>query len=142
MSTLTLPPPLPASASARSPKQTAWVASLTFLLFAFPLLITGAVVPKFEEIFKDFGVALSTPTRAMIDIGHAASSFIGWFAIVSLLLAVILPISLWASRSPERATAVLLLALFTMFGYLVLLVIAMFSPLVTMIESLQAGGKV
>ncbi len=139
MSTLTLPPPLPVPA--RSPARTARVAIITFLLFAFPLLITGTLVPRFEEIFKDFGVALSAPTRILINVGHAASSFAGWAVIIFLLLAVILPISLWASRGPGRASAILLLALLTTLGYFGLLAVAMYLPVVTLIESLQAAGK-
>ena len=141
MAELVIQPPVP-TPSARSGGRAATIAIVTILLLAFPLVITGALVPHFEELFKDFGVALPASTRWIIRLGHAASSVAGWAVIVVALAGIIVPLSFAASRRPALASALLLLSILLTLGYIVVLVISMFLPLVTMIESLQQGGAV
>jgi len=110
------------------------------VLLCLPLLVTALVVPKFEEIFKDFGVALPWLTRVEIQVGRLASSPAGWVLMLGVMACVLAPAAWAASRRRAWAAMLLALAVLVGVGYVLLLVLGMFLPLTTLIESLQQGG--
>ncbi len=80
------------------------IAYACLLLIVLGLILTGVMVvimPKFREIFNDFGVELPGLTRALIGISAAAfATSIGWLLPLGLL--VVIPLGLhWAFR-PRR----------------------------------------
>ncbi len=121
---------------------TTTMAVVTAFLLAFPLIVTAAITPKFEQIFRDFGVALPLAARLFINIGRFLSSPLGWVVVVAAIGLLIVPASILAARRWSIALILFLGALVWFLGYILLLIASMFGPLMTMIESLQAGGKV
>lgn len=113
-------------------------AMVTMLLLGFPLVVTAAIAPKFDEIFRDFGVPLPALTRLFIQIGRALSTPLGWVATIAIISAIIVPACIVARRSRAAAGALLLVAMIVAGVYFMLLVMSMFGPLNAMIQSLQA----
>jgi type II secretory pathway component PulF len=107
-----------------------------------PLVIIAAVVPKFTEIFRDFGVALSGLSLMLIRLGNALASITGIGLI--LLLAVVIAAAVGLAWRTHRAVGLALLLLFC--GWFLLsigiILLGLMLPLVAMIESLQKGGAV
>lgn len=116
-------------------------AIITILLLAFPLLATAAIVPKFEEIFRDFGVALPVVTRMFIQVSRVLSTPLGWAGVLLAIGVVIVPCAMIARRTRAAAGAMLLIAMIISLVYFAALVISLFRPLTAMINSLQSGGK-
>lgn len=129
---------LPAPRSARA---SVAITILTILLLSLPLLLTAAVAPKFEEIFKDFGVALPTLALWEIRLGRALSSAAGWVCVIGIIACFVVPASIWAGNRKSRAAALLSLAALLALVFVGLLVVSFYLPLSSMIESLQQNPK-
>ncbi len=136
ISTQMVPPPVSAPRSSRG---SIALAVSTILLLSLPLVITAAVVPKFESIFKDFGVALPVTARMFIQLGHALATPLGWAAVLLVIALAVVPGTMLARRTRFGALALLVLALILAISYIALLVVSMNGPLVQMIESLQVS---
>ncbi len=141
MAQLTTQMPLP-PASVKPTCGSVAVAIVSALLLAFPLLATAMIVPKFDEIFRDFGVALPLLARFFINVSRLLTSPVGWILVVIAIGALIVPGTIFARRSRAAAGMLLLLAMVFAGAYFVVLVASLFGPLVSMIESLQRGGAV
>jgi type II secretory pathway component PulF len=59
---------------------------VTVMILAFIILI-GFVIPRFVELFHDFGVELPLPTRILIGINHLGQQY-GLFVLVVMVAAV------------------------------------------------------
>jgi len=124
----------------------------SFLLVALNgvlwMLVLGVQVglgPKFEQIFTDFGVALSGLTQAAIVgsrwlRGTNPGQLFPLWPLAGVGISLILAGCHVASRRNRFATVVL--ALLAVVGFLTftLLVVAYHHPLQTMIQSLQGGA--
>jgi type II secretory pathway component PulF len=113
-----------------------------FGLLTFPLVVIAIIVPKFEEIFKDFGVALPVVTRVIINVGHAMRSPLGVVIIGLWLVGSAALAGLISLRSAGAAGILLLVGMLLAGISFIVLILSMFAPLVQMIESLQQGGAV
>jgi type II secretory pathway component PulF len=143
MSTLALPPTAPVPQVARrSPGRAVFTAVCIFGLLTFPLVVIAIIVPKFEEIFKDFGVALPVVTRVIINVGHAMRSPLGVVIIGLWLVGSAALAGLISLRSAGAAGILLLVGMLLAGISFIVLILSMFAPLVQMIESLQQGGAV
>lgn len=110
-----------------------------WLAFAALAATWSVFVPKFEEIFVDFGVSLPLISRLVIQAGRFCASGIGMASLLILLFFVLAPIA-WASSKTWRATAALaILAGICWSITLLLMLVGMFVPLTMMIKSLQGG---
>ncbi len=100
-----LPQALRMAASSRSSQLPIWtaIASRLAYLLAMLLIIQSIfgfmlyfIVPKFESIFKDFGVPLPQPTILLIEGSHFLIKYFfiwAWIPLLLLLLLVFLPFS-------------------------------------------------
>lgn len=84
---------------------------LCVLILTTGFIVSGimvAVVPKFKEIFKDFGTQLPGITVALIDVSDwfVSGTPPGWFILAPLL--ILAPVILYLSLRPRRADAPLL----------------------------------
>jgi type II secretory pathway component PulF len=103
------------------------LAVLEWAVVGLALVIVGA---KFREIFADFGVELPALTRSLIRLAN------NWLVVVVLVLAAIIGTAFAALKGRAALTiASFLLALLTMLAF----VIAMYIPLVAMINGLNNG---
>lgn len=112
--------------------------------WSLPLFALLFVIPKFEEIFKDFGVQLPDTALWLIgasrwvrgdQVGQVIPGlvFVAPVFLVFLGAAVVLVLR-------ERSGLVLLGLVLLPILFLAMTIYAMFVPLVAMIESLQGGG--
>ncbi len=97
-----LPQALRMAASSRSSQLPIWTAIATRLAYLLAMLlimqgICGSmmyyIVPKFEAIFKDFGVPLPQSTIALIEGSHFIIKYGFWIPPLELLLLIFLPFS-------------------------------------------------
>lgn len=106
-------------------------------------LVVFYVVPKFEEIFRDFGTKLPGPTVFLLSIsGSLVSRLVT--VIVVWLFAIVLPFVV-AAMSPPRSPSTgesrrsLATTLYVLvIGALVLLIcVALFAPMVSLIDAVN-----
>lgn len=107
-----------------------------------PLAIAALAVPKFMEIFRDFGVALPLLSRAVIDIGTALATPLGVVVILMIGLGAAGAVCLAWRVHRVVGIGALLACLAWLCISLGLLAIGLFLPLIAMTESLQQGGAV
>ncbi len=99
-----LPQALRLAASSRSSQLPIWTAIATRLAYLLAMLLIMLsicgfmlyyIVPKFESIFKDFGVPLPQPTTLLIDGSHflIKYAYITWIPLLLLLLLIFLHFS-------------------------------------------------
>lgn len=105
-----------------------------------PLVILALVVPKFTEIFRDFGVALPLLSRAVIDIGTALATPLGVVVILMIGLGAAGAVCLACRVHRVVGIGALLACLAWFCISLGLLAIGLFLPLLATIESLQQSG--
>lgn len=121
----------------------ALVAAMVVFFFATCAIgITAVMTRRYEEIFRDFGVALPLVTRVLIDVGRGLASPIGMAAAAAGVLLLCGIAAALASRRTLVLTIIIGLTLATFVIYLVTYFAAMQMPLISMIESLQQGGAV
>lgn len=115
-------------------------AILVFILATCALGITAVIAPKFEDMFRDFGVALPYVTRVFLAIARALTTPIG---LISAAAAIGLLCTAAGTFSYSRRWAFALVIVLAIVGFLLyggLFLLAMFGPNVAMIESLQQSG--
>lgn len=105
-----------------------------------PLAIAALAVPKFTEIFRDYGVALPLLSRAVIDLGAALATPLGVVVILMVGLGAAGAVALGWRVQRALGICALLACLGWLCISLGLLAIGLFLPLTAMIDSLQQGG--
>lgn len=125
---------------ARSVTGSTVMTAATILLLAMPLVLTAAVVPKLEEVFKDFGVQLPVLTRMFIQVGRVVSTPLGWAGVMLAIVLVIAPASVLARQKRNAAWLLLMAAILIAAVYAVLLVVGMLIPVMQLNSSLQSGS--
>ena len=121
---------------ARSPVD---VATLIFCALTAVLLTVAPlfVVPRFEDIFRDFGTKLPAVTVALLRLSRALAG--GLVVVVWVLAAVPVVVSIplgLTGRRMLRLVTFLLLA-----GAVLWVVLALFMPYVTLIQTVSGGAK-
>lgn len=117
------------------------VAPIVVFFFATCALgITAVMTRRYEEIFRDFGVALPLITRLLIVVGRGLTSPIGMVVAAAGVLLLCGIASAIASRRTLALTIVIVLTLALFVMYMVVYFAAMQIPLGSMIESLRQGG--
>jgi hypothetical protein len=118
------------------------IAALPWIAIVFVALL---IMPKFEEIYADFGVALSPMSRTIVAASQAlrgaGQAFpMVWPALVVLLLAFAgawMMVQQPRMRAQGFALVLLLIVAPVILG--IVLVVGMYIPMVEMIESMQAS---
>ena len=110
-----------------------------------PLAVMLAIIPRFEAIFRDFGIALPATAVWVIDssrwlrgaqVGQAVP---GVVLVAPLLVVIIGAAALMAVR--RRRSWLLMVALILIpLASIPVIVGAMYAPLAAMIQSLQSSG--
>jgi type II secretory pathway component PulF len=105
METGRLPQALRAAASTRSSQLPIWTAIASRFAYLLALLLAIQticgfllyfIVPKFEAIFKDFGLELPPMTRGLIEASHMIIRYglvTAWFPPLEILMLIFLPFS-------------------------------------------------
>jgi type II secretory pathway component PulF len=115
----------------------------SFLLTAFAativLLILGGVVPRFAQVFKDFGTKLPAVTQLMLDASRLFLATPVW--LTGPLLVIGIATSVAFIPLPRRA--VRLLITLVMAVIVLFFALALLTPLLNLMDSLSnsAGGK-
>lgn len=106
-----------------------------------PLVLAALMAPKFAEMYRDFGVNLSRPTLAVLDLGNWLWTPIGLAFLVLLVLLGAATIAVSAKRS---TLALIVLAFGVLLGLAgsAAVILLLQTPAVTMLESLQGGGRI
>ena len=142
MSTLASPSPSLQVPRAQNPSGSVTRSLLTtgFVvpLVAGPLLMCGLLAPKFAEIFKDFGLALSFLSRFFLNLGMALATPIGLLAAMMAVGVVTGAASLGSYRRRAWTVLALVVAILFFALFAATFMVAMYEPLVRLIESLQA----
>lgn len=99
------------------------------------------IAPRFEEIFRDFGVALPWITRVVLGVSWwcRASPFAGVVGVLVVGASIATGLVAGRSRSAAPAIAVLLAALFAGAAIVALFALAFAIPHSQMVNSLQGG---
>jgi len=95
-----------------------------------------SVVPKFQSIFSDMGQKLPLPTQLILHALHWPGILALGGAMATILLASILTHKFASAAVARDTNVVILLIILAMFG---LLVVALFLPLVSLIQGMQGG---
>ena len=96
--------------------------------------IVMLVVPKFESIFRDFGVQLPTLTVIILALSHFLYP---WGAIPALAAPVALGFLVQTFPNPSAARWLRLVLIVVSMGLILLLVIALFMPMITLIGNMS-----
>ena len=108
------------------------------------MLVFG--VPYFREIFKDFKTALPVLTERLLSLSMMLESPLAWIPLVLVLLALPVPLATLQTRcktATQQVTAfmiVTLIVLFLSFSAFMFIQVAMFLPLVKLIQSVSGEG--
>src|SRR5262249_45722911 len=125
------------------------VASIAAVVVSLGLILWIALaVPRFEEIFRDFGVKLPVSVRATFTLaswlnGRNVGQVIpGWLLLLPVTLAAFFGCVVLGRHRSVRSLAAIILVLYSLVVFLFLLLSAtgVFVALTAMIESMQ-GGK-
>ncbi len=142
MSALAQPVPVTDPGRKRTGSKTAGgvLTIIGLVLWSLVLIVLCAIVPKFEQIFRDFGVELSLMTRASLGASrwlmgrNTGQMFPGIIIAAPVLLGV--AFGFYCARRYWVLALLFMLAGMQVIGTLV---VANFLPLVAMVESLQKG---
>lgn len=118
------------------------MAGIGALFAASPFVMLLAIVPKFQEIFRDFGVELPALTRFILSVSDWLRTSPAGIAAAIVALVVICAAGIACARSVKWSGALLIAGVFILLGFAVIHVVALFTPMVKMNESLQQGGAV
>jgi type II secretory pathway component PulF len=122
-----------------------WSASILAAFGGGMLLLPLGLIPllsqKYNEIFRDFGVALPQLTRWFLVLGTWLMTPVGLVVLFSTGV-VIIGISALAARRWLAAVIWCLLSFAVTVITVALFVVSMYVPMVHMIEGLQGGGAV
>jgi type II secretory pathway component PulF len=112
-------------------------ATLTYLLLVW--------VPRFEDLFRDFGTKLPTPTAALLIASRFCGQQSGW--IIPWAVAIVLPILVARLRPwPPRHSAAWWLAYafvaaLAIFAIVVATVILLYLPMFELIQTVGGGAR-
>jgi type II secretory pathway component PulF len=102
-------------------------------LIAALLIAAILIAPRFEAIFRDFGTQLPFPTAILLRLTHADPTIV--FSLIPLLAAVPIAISIPLQIIGRR---ILRAALYlVLLGILAWLVLALFLPYVSLLQSVS-----
>jgi hypothetical protein len=102
-----------------------------------------AVVPRFEEIFRDFGTKLPTLTVYVLIVSRAFGHDYGWLIVWALALAIPVAVARlrpWPPRRPGSGWGVSIFVTVLLIGLLLVLIYALLQlPFVTILQSVSGG---
>ena len=105
------------------------------LLIALVLTVTPIfLVPRFEDIFRDFGMKLPLVTVSFLQFSRAANR--GLLPLIGLLAAVPVAVSIPLNRLGRRTFLYLVLV-----AILVWIALALFMPYVTLVNTVSGAKK-
>lgn len=93
------------------------------------LVVLAVVVPRQEELFRDFGVQLSALTQGVLGASKAVRTPVGSVIGVLGIVLVVSLLAWWASRGKLRWAAMLAVLLLPALGALVLYIVGIIVPL-------------
>jgi hypothetical protein len=107
-------------------------------------VVLAGIVPRFEQIFRDFKIQLPWPSQFLLTLSHWFVHDMGWLALAPLpfLLAYLMSLPGGTPRERrkvrhwERLLAFLIVAIF-----LVYVVMALFMPLISLIQAMSGPRK-
>jgi hypothetical protein len=143
------PPPLPASRldyaepSRRAPLRLDWYAFASHLigwavLGVVLFVVLAWVVPRFEDVLKDFRVTLTAPTKALLTISRSRVLLL---LLPPLAVAHAFAAAAWYPHSGRPGRFVYRLVLMLLLAAVVAyFFVALFVPYVTLMSGIGAGG--
>jgi type IV pilus assembly protein PilC len=133
-------------------------------VFSFPAFLAGAiiavaiafimllVVPRFEQIFKDFGTKLPALTQVVLQLARITASG-GWVALTLLpviagFLGALIPpeeplpeVTEGGRRRRRRMTVVMRATVLILFVIAGVTILALFLPMISLINAVSGSGK-
>jgi type II secretory pathway component PulF len=146
--TLAAPPDsMSPPAQSKSPLIIIYLLYLFMLAIPFAWLMTIIVfgVPYFREIFKDFKIALPALTEQLLSLSVILQSPLVWIPLVLILLALPLAPAFLQTRfktTTQQVTAFMMITLVVMalsFSATMVIQVALFLPIVKLVESVSGG---
>ena len=124
----------------------AWAFLPPFLSFGAAIgVITLAmvfVIPRFEQIFKDFKMDLPGPTKLLLAISRWFTNNYGWAVSAVACTALAVGLAFLDGRARRRGRWFYpLLAALVFVGVVVFVVIALFLPMITLVEGISGTKK-
>lgn len=149
----TAAPTLPYGTPVDSGRRFSWSAFLCCLVVLSVFFGTQLfVVPQFEQTFKDFGTKLPTVTVILLDLSRLCDRF--WYACLAMTIAA--PVVLGflvgltkprhavatARLTPIQRRAAFLLPTLLFLGiYIFILIVALFLPMINLLQAVSGTGK-
>jgi type II secretory pathway component PulF len=131
--------PRPRQRNLAGPASATACAAVAFLLVLLVLAANVLFVPKFKNIFEDFGTTLPSPTILLIGTSDFFVS-LGYLALPLVLLAFIVLLAwIWKVDWRSGLTTAILLALL-MLAYGIAMILALFLPIASLVSSAGAAG--
>jgi hypothetical protein len=110
---------------------------LAIAVMLFVLLIFLTVIPRFERTFADFGIKLPLITQIVLDISRFLQTPLGWVA--AAVIACIVGVTVAVLPIPRRWLRLLVILLLAM--VVISLALAVFLPMIQLIDNISAGKK-
>jgi type II secretory pathway component PulF len=112
-----------------------FICAMAVMLFL--LLIFLTVIPRFERVFADFGTKLPLITQIVLDISRFLQTPLGWVA--AAVIACIVGVTVAVLPIPRRWLR--LLVIFVLAMVVISLALAVFLPMIELIDNISAGKK-
>lgn len=110
-------------------------------IFTFLMLV---MVPRYKDIFKDFGARLPAPTMFLLDVSDFFGRGFGWAILWGLVIAIPIAVARlrpWPPRRPARGAAVSISVAIVLSGAMVTVTyFLVVLPMVTLIQSVSSGA--
>ena len=153
---VTQPPPIPPRAldyggpDPQSPGRSAddwiWAFLPPFLSFGAVIgvftLAMVFVIPRFEQIFKDFRLDLPGPTKLLLAVSRWFTNDYGWAFSVAACTALAVGLAFLDERARRRRRWLYpLLALLLFIGAVVFVILALFLPMISLMDGISGTSK-
>ena len=110
---------------------------LAMAVMLIVLLIFLTVIPRFERVYADFGTKLPLITQLVLDISRFLQTPLGW--VVAAVIACIVAVVVAVLPIPRRWLR--LLVIFIMALVVITLALAVFLPMINLMDNISAGKK-
>jgi len=111
-------------------------------VFTFLMVV---MVPRYQDIFKDFGSKLPEPTIFLLRLSDFFGRDFGWAILWALVIAIPIAVARlrpWPPRRPARGAAVSIVLAVVLSGMMVVVTcILVVLPMVTLIQSISSPAR-